>query len=142
MILSAVSDSIVEFAELGKFIDTPLRDILAECMYDNFFAVAAHLQPEILIIDEVLAVGDAGFQKRCIGKMKDVSRSGRTVLFVSHQCTSSFKSLRSGDFAQNGKIEYSGNTESTIQRYLDENVKSSYQRAGQRSDRTGSGSKA
>ena len=132
-------DSIVEFAELGKFIDTPVKRYSSGMYVRLAFAVAAHLQPEILIIDEVLAVGDAGFQKRCIGKMKDVSRSGRTVLFVSHQMQAVSNLCDRAILLKNGKIEYSGNTESTIQRYLDENVKSSYQRAGQRSDRTGSG---
>ena len=84
------------------------------------FAVAAHLKPEILIIDEVLAVGDAGFQKRCIGKMKDVSRSGRTVLFVSHQMQAVSNLCDRAILLKKGKIEYSGDTDSTIRRYLKE----------------------
>ena len=103
------------------------------------FAVAAHLQPEILIIDEVLAVGDAGFQKRCIGKMKDVSRSGRTVLFVSHQMQAVSNLCDRAIILKNGKIDYSGSTDETIRRYLDGNIASASQRAGLRKDRTGSG---
>jgi len=103
------------------------------------FSVAAHLQPEILIVDEVLAVGDANFQKRCIGKMKDVSQSGRTVLFVSHQMQAVSKLCDRAILLKNGKIHYSGTTDSAISRYLEENITSSYQKAGLRTDRTGSG---
>ena len=102
------------------------------------FAVAAHLQPEILIIDEVLAVGDASFQKRCIGKMKDVSRSGRTVLFVSHQMQAVSNLCDRAIMLKNGKIDYSGSTDETIRHYLDGNIASASQRAGLRKDRTGS----
>lgn len=77
-------DEIVAFAEIEKFIDTPVKHYSSGMYVRLAFAVAAHLEPEILIIDEVLAVGDAQFQKRCLGKMNEVARSGRTVLFVSH----------------------------------------------------------
>ncbi|WP_347245873.1 ABC transporter ATP-binding protein, partial [Thermogutta sp.] len=77
-------DDIVSFAGVEKFIDTPVKRYSSGMQVRLAFAVAAHLEPEILIIDEVLAVGDAEFQKRCLGKMNEVSRSGRTVLFVSH----------------------------------------------------------
>lgn len=77
-------DEIVEFAEISKFIDTPVKRYSSGMYVRLAFAVAAHLEPEILIVDEVLAVGDAEFQKKCLGKMKDVSECGRTVLFVSH----------------------------------------------------------
>ena len=132
-------DSIVEFAEVGKFIDTPVKRYSSGMYVRLAFAVAAHLQPEILIIDEVLAVGDAGFQKRCIGKMKDVSRSGRTVLFVSHQMQAVSNLCDRAILLKNGKIEYSGSTDSTIRRYLDGNIASASQRAGLRKDRAGSG---
>ncbi len=75
---------IVDFSEIGKFIDTPVKHYSSGMYMRLAFAVAAHLEPEILIVDEVLAVGDAAFQKKCLGKMQDVSRGGRTVLFVSH----------------------------------------------------------
>ena len=75
-------DDIVEFAEISKFLDTPVKRYSSGMYVRLAFAVAAHLEPEILIVDEVLAVGDAGFQKRCFGKMEDVATSGRTVLLV------------------------------------------------------------
>jgi len=78
-------DEIVAFAEVEKFIDTPLKHYSTGMQMRLAFAVAAHLEPEILLVDEVLAVGDAEFQKKCLGKMQDVSRSGRTIIFVSHQ---------------------------------------------------------
>ena len=77
-------DEIVAFAEIEKFIDTPVKRYSSGMYVRLAFAVAAHLEPEILIVDEVLAVGDAAFQKKCLGKMEDVARQGRTVFFVSH----------------------------------------------------------
>ena len=76
---------IVEFAEVEKFLDTPAKRYSSGMYMRLAFAVAAHLEPEILLVDEVLAVGDAHFQKKCLGKMEDIARAGRTVLFVSHQ---------------------------------------------------------
>src|SRR5205085_9518048 len=77
-------DEIVAFAEIDKFIDTPVKFYSSGMYVRLAFAVAAHLQPEILIVDEVLAVGDSQFQRKCLGKMEDVAHQGRTVLFVSH----------------------------------------------------------
>ena len=77
-------DEIVEFAEIERFIDTPVKRYSSGMYVRLAFAVAAHLEPEILLVDEVLAVGDAAFQKKCLGKMSDVARQDRTVLFVSH----------------------------------------------------------
>src|ERR671918_813471 len=77
-------DEIIAFAEVEKFIDTPVKRYSSGMFVRLAFAVATHLEPEILLIDEVLAVGDAGFQKKCLGKMKAVGQSGRTILFVSH----------------------------------------------------------
>ena len=77
-------DEIVAFAEVEQFIDTPVKHYSSGMYLRLAFAVAAHLEPEILIVDEVLAVGDARFQKKCLGKMEDVGQQGRTVLFVSH----------------------------------------------------------
>src|SRR5206468_1656010 len=77
-------DEIVAFAEVERFLDTPVKRYSSGMYVRLAFAVAAHLEPEILIVDEVLAVGDTEFQRKCLGKMQDVSRSGRTVLFVSH----------------------------------------------------------
>ncbi len=78
-------DEIVSFAEIEKFIDTPVKRYSSGMYVRLAFAVAAHLEPEVLVVDEVLAVGDAQFQKKCLGKMKEVGKEGRTVLFVSHQ---------------------------------------------------------
>ena len=80
-------DEIVAFAEMEKFIDTPVKHYSSGMYMRLAFAVAAHLEPEILLVDEVLAVGDAPFQKKCLGKMEDVSKKGRTVLFISHNMT-------------------------------------------------------
>ncbi len=77
-------DEIVDFAEMERFIDTPVKHYSSGMQLRLAFAVAAHLEPEILLIDEVLAVGDARFQKKCLSKMEDVGQQGRTVLFVSH----------------------------------------------------------
>ena len=77
-------DEIVAFAEVEKFLDTPVKRYSTGMYVRLAFAVAAHLEPEILMVDEVLAVGDAEFQKKCLGKMAEVARQGRTVLFVSH----------------------------------------------------------
>ena len=77
-------DEIVAFSDIENFIDTPVKRYSSGMHVRLAFAVAAHLEPEILLVDEVLAVGDAEFQKKCLGKMKDVSEGGRTVLFVSH----------------------------------------------------------
>ncbi|MEM2899302.1 MAG: ABC transporter ATP-binding protein, partial [Thermoplasmata archaeon] len=82
--IDAKFDEIVKFAEVEKFLDTPVKRYSSGMYVRLAFAVAAHLEPEILLVDEVLAVGDAQFQKKCLGKMKDVSEGGRTVLFVSH----------------------------------------------------------
>ena len=91
-------DEIVEFSEIGRFLDTPVKRYSSGMYVRLAFAVAAHLDPEVLIVDEVLAVGDAGFQKKCLGKMEDVAGRGRTVLFVSHNmlairslCTRAFE---------------------------------------------------
>src|SRR6202167_3251560 len=78
-------DEIVDFAEVEKFIDTPLKHYSTGMQMRLAFAVAAHLEPEILLVDEVLAVGDAAFQKKCLGKMGEVAHAGRTIVFVSHQ---------------------------------------------------------
>ena len=77
-------DQIVDFAELERFLDTPVKRYSSGMYMRLAFAVASHLEPEILVVDEVLAVGDVGFQKKCLGKMGEVAKGGRTVLFVSH----------------------------------------------------------
>ncbi|MDO1449791.1 polysaccharide ABC transporter ATP-binding protein [Rhodocytophaga aerolata] len=118
-------DEIVSFSEVEKFLDTPVKRYSSGMYVRLAFAVAAHLEPEILIVDEVLAVGDAQFQKKCLGKMEDVSRNGgRTVLFVSHNLNV-IKTLCSKTiFLKNGKMQSFGETNSIIKDYLNSGFES------------------
>lgn len=111
-------DEIVEFSGVEQFLDTPLKHYSSGMQLRLAFAVAAFLEPEILIIDEVLAVGDAEFQKKCMGKMEDVSRSGRTILFVSHNLGAVSTLCKNSILLRNGKIEFLGDSKSTINKYL------------------------
>ena len=112
-------DEIVAFAEVEKFLDTPVKHYSSGMYVRLAFAVAAHLEPEILIIDEVLAVGDAQFQKKCLGKMKDVSqREGRTVLFVSHNMAAVANLCSQGVLLSKGKMLEMNSAGVIIQRYL------------------------
>lgn len=111
-------DEIVDFSGIERFIDTPLKNYSTGMQLRLAFAVAAHLEPEILIIDEVLAVGDADFQKKCLGKMDEVSRSGRTVIFVSHNMAALKSICQRGIFLQKGQLIYDGNIHQTIDNYL------------------------
>lgn len=111
-------DEIVEFSGVGKYIDTPVKRYSSGMYVRLAFAVAAHLEPEILIIDEVLAVGDAKFQKKCLGKMKDVSGEGRTVLFVSHNMGAIRGLCNKAIFLKNGKLELEGQVDTVIAEYL------------------------
>jgi lipopolysaccharide transport system ATP-binding protein len=114
-------DEIVAFAEVERFLDTPVKRYSSGMYVRLAFAVAAHLEPEILIIDEVLAVGDAQFQKKCLGKMEDVSNNeGRTVLFVSHNMGVITQLCSSGIYLKNGQIHKSGGIHEVIQQYLHE----------------------
>jgi lipopolysaccharide transport system ATP-binding protein len=110
-------DEIVAFAELEKFIDTPVKRYSSGMYMRLAFAVAAHLEPEILLVDEVLAVGDAEFQKKCTGKMADVSKQGRTVLFVSHNMIAIQALCSRGIFLNAGRISYDGKAEDAIRKY-------------------------
>lgn len=114
-------DKIIEFAGVEKFIDTPIKYYSSGMSVRLAFSVAAHLEPDILIVDEVLAVGDADFQKKCLGKMDEVvKKSGRTILFVSHNMDA-IKSLCSRViFLKNGKVAGDGNSEEIIEQYLGE----------------------
>jgi len=110
-------DEIVAFAEVEKFLDTPVKRYSSGMYVRLAFAVAAHLEPEILVVDEVLAVGDAEFQKRCLGKLHDVSATGRTVLFVSHNM-SAVKTLTSrGLVLDLGRVVYEGSAADSVQAY-------------------------
>src|SRR5579864_8247767 len=101
-------DSIVAFSEIEEFIDTPVKRYSSGMYVRLAFAVAAHLEPEILIVDEVLAVGDIEFQKKCLGKLGDVSTSGRTVLFVSHNMQAISVLCNRGVFLRSGSVQYVG----------------------------------
>lgn len=115
-------DEIIDFSGCERYIDTPVKRYSSGMMVRLGFAVAAHLDPEILVVDEVLAVGDAEFQKKAIGKMQDVSRGeGRTVLFVSHNMNSVRHLCRSGVMLKNGSVSYSGYIEDVIEKYFGEN---------------------
>mgnify|MGYP001063585280 FL=1 len=111
-------DEIVEFSELEKFIDTPVKYYSSGMWVRLAFAVAAHLEPEILLVDEVLAVGDAAFQKKCLGKMGDVAREGRTVLFVSHNLVAVRNLCGRGILLSQGQLSRIGETENVVQEYL------------------------
>ncbi len=121
-------EEIVEFSGVANYIDTPVKRYSSGMLVRLGFAVAAHLEPEILIVDEVLAVGDAEFQKKCLGKMKDIAVHGRTVLFVSHDI-SAIKRLTSNVLLiENGKVDSYGIPNEIIGRYLGKQstLKSSY----------------
>ncbi|WP_159475690.1 polysaccharide ABC transporter ATP-binding protein [Dyadobacter sp. 3J3] len=112
-------DEIVAFAGVELYLDTPVKRYSSGMYVRLAFAVAAHLEPEILVIDEVLAVGDVEFQRKCLDKMKDVSQNeGRTVLFVSHNLTSVKSLCPKSIFLKNGKLEYQGETDLAIKQYL------------------------
>jgi len=115
-------DEIVAFAEVEKFLDTPVKRYSSGMYVRLAFAVAAHLEPEILIVDEVLAVGDAMFQKKCLGKMQDVGREGRTVLFVSHNMIALKSLCEKAIWINSGAMVEIGDTEKVISNYLQNGV--------------------
>lgn len=114
-------DAIVDFAGVERFLDEPLKHYSSGMQLRLAFAVAAFLENEILIIDEVLAVGDAEFQKKCMGKMDDVSKSGRTILFVSHNLGAVSQLCKKGIYLQNGTLTSIGNVSDVINNYLSNN---------------------
>jgi lipopolysaccharide transport system ATP-binding protein len=111
-------DEIVDFAEVEKFLDTPVKRYSSGMYVRLAFAVAAHLEPEILIVDEVLAVGDVEFQNKCLGKMKDVAHSGRTVLFVSHNMAAIRQLCSSAILLQQGRMNIFGTADQVVSQYL------------------------
>lgn len=111
-------DEIVDFAEIDRFIDTPVKRYSSGMYVRLAFAVAAHLEPEILIVDEVLAVGDASFQKKCLGKMQAVGKEGRTVLFVSHNMGAIHTLTQKCVYLEKGTILTCGDTSSTVSQYV------------------------
>jgi lipopolysaccharide transport system ATP-binding protein len=111
-------DEIIEFAEIEKFLDTPVKRYSSGMYVRLAFSVAAHLEPEILLVDEVLAVGDSAFQKKCLGKMGDVSKEGKTVLFVSHNMATIQNLCETTILLKNGKIALNGTTFQVVQSYF------------------------
>ena len=120
-------DEIVDFAEIEKFIDTPVKHYSSGMYVRLAFAVAAHLEPEILLVDEVLAVGDAAFQRKCLGKMGDVAQEGRTVLFVSHNMPAIVRLCPRAMWINSGKILADGLSEQVVGSYLEENAEANSQ---------------
>ena len=132
-------DAIVSFAEIEKFIDTPVKHYSSGMYLRLAFAVAAHLEPEILLVDEVLAVGDAAFQKKCIGKMEEVAGEGRTVLFVSHNMAAVQSLCTRGIFLHNGSVFTDATASASISAYLRMLEQSVTQDLLERTDRRGRG---
>ncbi|PPS42801.1 ABC transporter ATP-binding protein [Chroococcidiopsis sp. TS-821] len=133
-------DEIVDFAEVEKFLETPVKHYSSGMYVRLAFAVAAHLEPEILIVDEVLAVGDIRFQNKCIGKMEDVSREGRTILFVSHNMSTVSHLCNRGIVLEAGRVAADTTAEKAIALYLEKSYKLAQEvPIAQRSDRSGSG---
>ena len=124
-------DEIVAFAEVEKFIDTPLKHFSTGMQMRLAFAVAAHLEPEILLVDEVLAVGDATFQKKCLGKMGDVSRQGRTIFFVSHNMTALRSLCSRAVWLDSGHVIEVGDAGNVIDSYLQKQVATNLESAWQ-----------
>jgi len=111
-------DQMVDFAEVDKFIDTPVKHYSSGMYLKLAFSVAAHLEPEILLVDEVLAVGDLAFQKKCLGKMGEVAKQGRTVLFVSHNMSAIKELCQRGLLLQSGTIVFDGDSAQCIADYM------------------------
>ena len=132
-------DEIVAFAEVERFLDTPVKRYSSGMYVRLAFAVAAHLEPEILIVDEVLAVGDAEFQKKCLGKMQDVaSKQGRTILFVSHNMAAIEAMCDKALLLAGGRCAAQGDTPTVVQAYLRDMSRVSTTGLGERTDRSGS----
>ncbi|BAU13880.1 putative polysaccharide ABC transporter ATP binding subunit [Leptolyngbya sp. NIES-3755] len=111
-------DEIVAFAEIEKFVDTPVKRYSSGMYVRLAFAVAAHLEPEVLIIDEVLAVGDVQFQKKCLGKMEDVAEEGRTVIYVSHNMETVLRLCNKAILLNKGSVQFQGNTTQAVNLYF------------------------
>lgn len=129
-------DEIVAFSEVERFLDTPVK-FYSSGMYARLgFAIAAHLDPDILIVDEVLAVGDAQFQEKCLNKMDSVSRSGKTILFVSHSPQATMSLCNKGVYLENGALKMAGDIESCIHEYLKTNKRGSFSWRGDLGDQS------
>jgi lipopolysaccharide transport system ATP-binding protein len=132
-------DEIVAFAEVEKFIDTPVKHYSSGMYLRLAFAVAAHLETEILLVDEVLAVGDAAFQKKCLGKIGEVAGKGRTVLFVSHNMLAIQSLCTKSILLEGGKVAIDGSTEQAVMKYLSSIEQLHRQPLALREDRVGGG---
>ena len=132
-------DQIVEFAEIERFLDTPVKRYSSGMYMRLAFSIAAHLEPEILIVDEVLAVGDASFQQKCLGRMHSVAHEGRTVLFVSHNLGAVQMLCTRAIMLRNGEIVAEGSPSSTVATYLAFLQNDSAQEVATRTDRVGKG---
>jgi lipopolysaccharide transport system ATP-binding protein len=132
-------DEIVAFSEIEKFIDTPVKRYSSGMYVRLAFAVAAHLEPEILVVDEVLAVGDAAFQEKCLGKMDAVSKGGRTVLFVSHNMGSIKSLCAKGILLKNGLMEKEGEIKDVVEFYASSQKEMEVVDLRGRKDRIGTG---
>ncbi len=132
-------DEIVDFSGVETYLDTPVKRYSSGMYMRLAFAVAAHLEPEILVVDEVLAVGDAGFQKKCLGKMGDVAKGGRTVLLVSHNMAAVSALCRRSLVVERGRIGYDGTNHEAIVHYLDSQNSIKGASIAERYDRRGNG---
>jgi len=132
-------DEIVDFSELEQFVDTPVKRYSSGMYTRLAFAVAAHLEPEILIVDEVLAVGDTGFQKKCLGKMQDVAKGGRTVLFVSHNLSAVESLCTRAIYLRKGRVAEVGSTRQVLDAYMLQVSGEVQEQLSERTDRFGSG---
>jgi lipopolysaccharide transport system ATP-binding protein len=132
-------DEIVAFAEIGKFLDTPVKHYSSGMYVRLAFSVAAHLEPEILLVDEVLAVGDLAFQRKCLGKMDDVARAGRTVVFVSHNMGLLQALCERGIFLEGGTTATDGTMTQAVDAYLQTLENGKLQDVSTRTDRKGQG---
>lgn len=133
-------DEIVAFSEVERFLDTPVKHFSSGMYVRLAFAVAAHLEPEILVVDEVLAVGDASFQRKCLGKMGEAAKEGRTVLFVSHNMAAVQSLCSTGFLLEKGEIAKSGSVKPIVEGYLDSaSFPEETRPLIERTDRTGDG---
>jgi lipopolysaccharide transport system ATP-binding protein len=132
-------DEIVAFAEIDKFLDTPVKHYSSGMHVRLAFSVAAHLEPEILLVDEVLAVGDMAFQRKCLGKMDDVAKTGRTVVFVSHNMGLLQQLCERGIFLQQGAVHTDGTIGEAVDAYLQTLEQAKSQKLSERADRKGQG---
>jgi lipopolysaccharide transport system ATP-binding protein len=131
-------DEIVAFSELEKFLDTPVKHYSSGMYMRLAFSVAAHLDPEVLVVDEVLAVGDISFQKKCLGKMRDIGESGRTVIFVSHDMQSVTRLCSRAVWLKNGELKRDGEAKQIVGEYLHEQSQTGSERVWTEAEAPGS----